>query len=237
MGYTMDLDVTAGETADGQKYEAVQRNLRMNHLALVARARGGSQLKLGDNQPEVSTVQTKTITVDGLSVETTEAGAQAIAKLLGDVASVRTDLETAKQEHTSALAAKDAELAQKDAEIDSLKSKVLDEAALDAAVRVRADLMAKAEKVAAKDYTGLSPADIRKAAVTAKLGKEVVDGKSPEYIEARFDILVDEASADPVRQSVRHSAAPTVKDSPDAAFDDYLADTANAWKHDKKEAH
>lgn len=237
MGYTMDLDLTAGETADGQAYEAVQRNLRMNHLALVARARGGSQLKLGDNQPEESTVQTKTIMVDGLSVETTEAGAQAIAKLLGDVASARTDLETAKQDQTSALAAKDAELAKRDAEIDSLKSKVLDEAALDSAVRVRSDLIAKAEKIAAKDYTGLSPADIRKAAVTAKLGTEVVDGKSPEYIEARFDILAEEASADPVRSAVRAGDTGGNRPNPNKAFDDYISDTANAWKNNHKEAH
>src|SRR4029077_1868304 len=36
VGYTCDLDWTPGTTTDGEKYDAVQRNVKANHLALVA---------------------------------------------------------------------------------------------------------------------------------------------------------------------------------------------------------
>lgn len=34
-GYTFSLDMTPGKTADGQDYDGVQRNIRVNHIALV----------------------------------------------------------------------------------------------------------------------------------------------------------------------------------------------------------
>jgi hypothetical protein len=41
---------------------------------------------------------------------------------------------------------------------------------------------------------GLSDAAIRKAAVTAALGDAAVAGKAEAYIDARFDILVEDAA-------------------------------------------
>jgi transcriptional regulator with XRE-family HTH domain len=40
-GYTLDLDETPGETADG-KHDAVQRNIRINHVAAVPLGRAGT---------------------------------------------------------------------------------------------------------------------------------------------------------------------------------------------------
>lgn len=232
MGYTMDLDPTAGTTPAGEQYDAVQTNLRMNHLALVSRARGGSDLKLGDTTMETSIMSdTKltTVTVDGLSVETTDAGAQAISKLQTELADARKDVVTAGTEHATALAAKDAELAQKDAEIDALKASQLSDADLDKRVNDRADLIAVAKQIADKDYAGLADADIRKAAVVAKLGQAAVDGKSDDYILARFDILSEDATQDPVRRVVRGQVQPVV-DSVDQAHAAMVADMQTAYK-------
>jgi len=44
-GYTVDLLMESGEY-NGQRYDAIQRNRRYNHLALVDNARGGSELAL-----------------------------------------------------------------------------------------------------------------------------------------------------------------------------------------------
>lgn len=117
-------------------------------------------------------------------------------------------------EHAKAVAAKDAEisekekaLAAKDAEIDSLKEKVLDDAAIDARVAERSDLIGKARAIAPKIETkGLSDAAIRKAAVVAALGDTVINGKSEAYIDARFDILIDALEkADPVGVNAKFS--------------------------------
>jgi hypothetical protein len=47
-GYAMDLHWEAGKTEDGEDYDAVMKTIRQNHLALVKRARGGPQLRIGD---------------------------------------------------------------------------------------------------------------------------------------------------------------------------------------------
>ena len=45
LGYTLDLDETPGEW-NGEHYDAIQRNILINHLALVKEARAGDQARL-----------------------------------------------------------------------------------------------------------------------------------------------------------------------------------------------
>lgn len=45
LGYNLDIDNTPGEY-QGEHYDAVQRNIRINHLALVAEARAGDSARL-----------------------------------------------------------------------------------------------------------------------------------------------------------------------------------------------
>lgn len=231
MGYTMTLDATAGTTPDGEAYEAVQRDLRMNHLALVSQARGGSELKLGDNQSEETDMKLQTITVDGLSVETTDAGAQAISKLTTDLAAARISLKDSEAEYKKALALKDAELATKDATIDDLKGKQLTDADLDARVTERADLVATAKRVADLDYKGMPAADIRSAAVAAKLGKEAIDGKSADYINARFDILAEDCEGGNVRRALRSQDSSQQTTDSATAHQAMVENMQNAWQH------
>jgi hypothetical protein len=239
MGYTMDLDTTPGTTPEGEAYDAVQKNLRMNHLALVSRARGGSKLRLGDDTTEDSSMSDQkltTITVDGLSVETTDAGAQAISKLTQDLADARKANEDQQTAHNEDLAAKDRELAAKDAELDDLKGKILSDADLDQKVKERADLIAVAKTVADKDYTGKSEDDIRKTAVAARLGQDAVAGKSADYVQARFDILAEDASQDPVRKHLRSGDAKPQGDAADAAHADMVSGLQTAWMNNREGA-
>lgn len=229
MGYSAEIEMRDGVTEDGQKYDGVQVNLRMNHLALVARARGGSQLKLGDDkshEDDPMTDKLKTVTVDGIPVETTDAGATVIARLQKDVTDAQTKLSDAEAAHKQAIADKEKEIAAKDAEIDDLKGKVMDEAALDAAVKERADLIAVAKSIADQDYSGKSVAEIRKAAISMKLGDAAIAGKSDEYIAARFDILAEDAAKDPVRKAVL-KGLPTVTTA-DAAYNEMVANLQTA---------
>ena len=54
LGYSLDLDETPG-TWNGQHYDAIQTNIRINHLALVDKARAGEQARLNiDSQDENS---------------------------------------------------------------------------------------------------------------------------------------------------------------------------------------
>lgn len=246
MGYTAEIVFQDGTTPDGQEYDAVQTQLRMNHLALVDRARGGTELRIGDGRAPgdtdpravnptrnhtMSDTKTRTVMVDGLPVECTDAAAIAIDKLqrqLTDAAAARTQLVTA---HDAAIAAKDAQIATLEAERDDLKSKVLTDAALDERVAARADLITTAKAIHDADYTGKSDADIRKAAIAGKFGASVVDGKSDAYVQARFDIAAEEVNADPVRNALRDGATPR-----QAVNDHGYAASVAAFDRTQKEA-
>lgn len=54
LGYNLDLDETPG-IWNGQRYDAIQRNIRINHLALVREARAGEQARLNlDGRDQVN---------------------------------------------------------------------------------------------------------------------------------------------------------------------------------------
>lgn len=48
MGYECEIDMTPGTAPDGSAYDARQKNIRINHLAVVDAARGGKDLRIGD---------------------------------------------------------------------------------------------------------------------------------------------------------------------------------------------
>lgn len=221
-GYTCDLDFTAGTTPAGEAYDAIQKNIRINHVAVVQRGRAGSQVRIGDGavhqwgaapipptidkEPRTMSDALRTVVVDGLSVSTTDQGAQAIDKLTKERDSARQATSDAATTHAAAIADKDKQLAAKDAEIDTLKGKIVDGAALDKLVADRAALVDVARKVAPTvKLDGLADADIKKAVVTTKLGDAAVAGKSADYIIARFDILAEDAgkTVDTFRQTVQ----------------------------------
>lgn len=170
MGYTAMLDFTAGQTPGGEAYDAVQRNIRINHLAIVDKARGGPTLRIGDTAPEKTKVETRTIMVDGLSVTTTDAGAQAIEKLTRERDEARQSVADANTKLGEQVAA----VSTKDGEIVTLKAQLADAQSpdkLNAAAQARATLMADAKRVNPKIEIGSkSDAEIRKEVVAAKLG-------------------------------------------------------------------
>ncbi|WP_139812749.1 DUF2213 domain-containing protein, partial [Ensifer aridi] len=47
-GYTCDLAWEPGTTPEGEKYDAIQKDIRINHVAIVQRGRAGSQARIGD---------------------------------------------------------------------------------------------------------------------------------------------------------------------------------------------
>lgn len=254
-GYSCEIVWGDGVAPDGSKYQATQKDIRVNHVAIVTSARAGSEARIGDDAGKwgVSPVHTKPadgkeslmadalrkVLVDGLQVETTDAGATAIEKLMKDLSSSAARIETLTADHAKALADKDATIAKKDAEIDTLKGKVLDGSALDAAVQARGDLIATAKAIVSDIETqGLSDAAIRKAVVTKKLGDSVVKDKSDAYIDARFDILAEDAKGtEQVRQAINGIVPSNVGDAQgnmNKAFSDSVSDL-NAWR-DRKEA-
>lgn len=248
-GYTCELLWGDGvDAATGQTFQASQTNIKINHLAIVDKARAGSKARIGDAQPVSWGISPHTaderispmadtlrkMLVDGLQVETTDAGAAAIEKLMKDKEILSSEKANQAVIHDTAIRAKDAELAKKDAEIDALKAKVLDDAAIDKRVQDRADLIAVAGKIAADVKTsGLSDAAIRKAVVTAKIGDAAIAGKPDAYIDARFDILAEDAKV--VKDTFAHVAGAGFKQTGNPMADAQAAleksvHDMNAWR-------
>ncbi len=82
-GYSFDLDPTPGETADGQAYDGIMRNIRGNHVAIVAIPRGGPACKIADSAQGGKAM--RTIVIDGIKFETEDSVlADAVTKLLSE---------------------------------------------------------------------------------------------------------------------------------------------------------
>lgn len=197
-GYTCDLDWTAGTTADGDPYDAIQRNIRANHIAIVSRGRAGPECRIGDSYKE----QTVNILIDGASFEVADAAAAAITKL-------QAAMDVAK----ASVEARDGEIAglrtSHASEVASLTARIPDAVALDAAIVARTATIDAARKILGGDFdvAGKTDAAIRRAAVEHKLGERAA-GKGDVYIDAAFDTLSVSvaADADPVADALRSNA-------------------------------
>lgn len=234
MGYGAEIIFQDGVTPEGDPYHVSLGPMKMNHLSLVHSARAGEEFRIGDHNPNTPTGghdmadALRKLLVDGISIDVTEQGAQAIEKLNTKLADAATATKTLTDAHATAIALKDGELAKKDAEIDDLKAKLLSDADIDKRVTARADLISKAKAIADADYTGKTDADIRKAVVVAKLGDAAVAGKADAYIDARFEILVEDAAKnpanDPFRQHMIHQDSKPGENPAEAARAKMLAD-------------
>lgn len=213
-GYSCDLDMTPGTVpGTGEKYDAVQRNIRFNHVAILTadqkpRAGGDAKLRL-DNEKIM-----KKIVIDGVELE------YGSAEHLAHVAGAHQKALDALQAKLDALQAKlDAEKTRADAAVAASTTEKID-----AAVEARMALFARAGRLLPADYEtkGKSDAQVRADAVAHALGgADKITGKSEAYIEARFDGLV-EAQA-PAAPAVYHKPVPgaradaaNINDSDDA---------------------
>lgn len=248
-GYTVDIAKEDGTAPDGTPYQYKQTGeLRFNHVAYLPdnNPRAGNT-RIGDkgnpdsNHPAQTTKDEgghmadnlRKVLVDGLQVETTEAGEVAINALKAKVADSADRLTAANDAHTMAIAAKDTEIGALTAKLAEAESKALTDAELDAHVTKRAELVAKAKSVVADaDFSGKSESEIRKIVVAKKLGDASIIGKSDEFVAGCFAMLADSAK-DPVREAFKDNGrTPTnlndAKALEDAAHARYLA------RHDRK---
>ena len=234
-GYSADIVIQAGVTDSGEEYDAIQQNIRVNHLAIVPRGRSGHEVRIGDSADmghgghtwgaapihdakKEATMATRTIFVDGLSVETTDAGAQAIEKLQRQLK----DAETKAKEE---LDEKDRELAKEKAAKEKAEKEKLTDAQIDELVAARADVISKARAIIGDaESAGLSNEDIRRMVVAKKLGDAAVTGKSDAFVEVRFDDLATAAAnrkPDPVLSGLKKT--PVMDSASDGGWDHALA--------------
>lgn len=205
MGYLAEVEPAAGVTPDGQHYDAIQKSVRFNHLALLpaghARAGSGARLRLDGNQEPIMLVRSDDnstpvaapkprVTVDGIDCE---RGSDTHVSLLERA---RDKEKTRADELQTQLTAAQTELGTAKATIASHKpvdvnALVQDELAF------RSSLLPILPKVDGKpyDFTGKTRDQVRADAVgstiMADAQKLASDAERAGYIQAHLKLKLD----------------------------------------------
>ena len=188
-GYQTDLEETSGVTPEGEHYDAIQRNIVYNHLAIVPRGRAGNaRLNMDGEQILESEVEkmSKKIKLDNgieydVPAEVEVAFGAMIAK--ADEQKKELDAMTAKFDSATAEIEK---LKQ-----DAAKAEADFKAKFDDAVKTTIELRTIAQKHGIEKADEMSNDEIKKAVVAKVHPKLSLDGKSAEYIEVAFDLAKD----------------------------------------------
>lgn len=242
-GYTCRVDETPGTTPNGEAYDRIQRDRRYNHVAIVPIARAGSDVALrldsSDNELAPSGPLTGatmlSIRFDGTDYP------------LGSEAEIKAALKAwdrlqAKQAESQATLDKlSARADSADEQVKDLKSKLAeatDPARLDARVKARTKLVSDARLVlgAEEKLDGLSDRDVQVKTLVKGSKSFSAEGKSDEYISARFDALIESKGSEET-QRVRETAESVTRGDADPkgsnsekARDAMNARNAEAWK-------
>lgn len=243
-GYSCELEFIDGYAPDGTPYQAIQKHIRANHLAIVKHGRAGPDFKIGDqanrwgaspitDYNHEENINMKKIILDGISIETTEQGAEAINKLQNQIKDQLVKLESVANDSKAVAAVKDEEIGKLKAGLADATKKVeaLD---IDALVASRLALVTDAQKIV-KDLkiNGLSDADIRRQAVSAKYGEAIVKDASDAEIAGMFKAATADAANqnnDPVANALQNKATAdaNINDNGQSAYNDRISNAHRA---------
>lgn len=184
VGYKLDLDETPGISPDGERYDAVQRNIRPNHLAIVKKGRAGvARLNMdGDavfNDKDVT--MSKMRLDNGIEYDAAPEVIQAYNKLKQDAA----DSEAAKAKEQARADAAEADLKKLQSELPQMKQDAL------VAARSRVELEAVANTHQVEFNADSADRAIKEGVIKAIRGDSVsFDGKSDDYVQAAYDFAL-----------------------------------------------
>lgn len=218
--YECDVVLEHGITPEGERYDAIQKNRRYNHLALVDRARGGNDLTFrldSDDSIIPDTINERgdspmpKINLDGIDHELDNpAIATHIAKLTAKVDSLEGEITANKTALVQAKADSDGLTA----ELTKLRADSTSEK-IDGLVKARVALIEAAKPILGKDFKAdASDLDIMQAVVLKQCPEAKFDGYTGEmaevYTKARFDGVIAQIAEAPVasqRQNIRTKSA------------------------------
>jgi hypothetical protein len=255
-GYVAELVDEKGTTDDGQPYDMVQTNIRVNHVAFVAAARGGSQLVIGDAEPEeVRPMSTKTVLVDGIKLEVPETAAAVIERTLERSTQAVNDAQTKFSDAEKRLGELQTQLADSRKETETVKGQVavlekqvkdaeITPDKLDTLVKARSAVLDKAKAIVGDKLIvdGKSDMDIRRQTVAIHLGDDaIVKAMSDEAVSGAFMALKAPAGsgqstttlADYLSQTAKPTftgSATRVNDAGQKAWEDRGRKLRDAWK-------
>lgn len=245
-GYTSDLEWVQGVTPDGENYDAIQRNIKGNHIAVVDNGRCGASCRVSDHKPKKTGEPTMAIAlIDGLEYEVSDQTAQAIKKQ-----NARLDAAEEKVKELEKKKAEDEEgeegmkkdhkaaLDKMQAKLDDAVSKVPTPEMLDALVDNRIATRDAALAIMPDlKWQGKDCETIRREVVEANVANFDSEKMSADYIRARFDMLAEPFMNDPqkaLNDSFSDQHKPVKTQTELRGRDKFVAETRDAWKRGAK---
>ena len=164
---------------EGQEYDAFKTNIRANHVALVESGRAGTA-RIADEATETLTKLTDTET----KLADTETK-------LADTETKLADVKRNKEVISAKLEATQEKLADTEKLLKEAELKVSDEA-IDKLVDTRLTFVKEVATLSDMDITGMSIAEAKRKVVAQLLDKDI-SNKSDTYVEARFEIALEDS--------------------------------------------
>jgi hypothetical protein len=206
LGYRCLLERKDGEY-EGEAYTHIQRQIRCNHLALCDKARAGAQATLRLDTQDAVMVETgqdrsgsrkeKTKMPGTVKLDSSGISYEVPPEVAAEFETIRKDRDDAAGKLTEETAAKDALQAKHDALAEKVEKleKIDNAAAIAEGVKTRVALVEKvkpmvSEEIAAK-FDGMTDSEIRIEGIKSQVEKFDAEGKSDDYLAARFDAAVE----------------------------------------------
>lgn len=254
-GYDCDVEITSG-TWMGMDYDAIQRNIRYNHVAVVDAGRAGDDAVMRfDSRGEVIKAKAKK-TEAVASQHKEDAGMKAfkfdnkeyaeeseVILALGEQKSALDALKAELQEIKDSLAKAEGERDSAKDELEQVKkdlSEAQDATKLDEAVNARLAFVKSVEGTGIEFKGDVKEA--REAVILKAFPKAELEGKSDAYVSARFDSALEvlasqqekQESVEKVAQENKSAVATEEKlDRVDMARKAYLDHLQNNWKKEQ----
>jgi len=231
-GYRADVETISGTSPTGEHYDAIQSNIRINHVAIVDRGRAGPEARIRlDASVQIADTEVRKTPTKGPEMDKLD-------KALLDVAQARVELTqalTRADKAESALADMQGKLDTETARADAADAEKKDSAeGFNAKVSARVFLLKQAATLAPEAKLDGSDVEVMREALKAD-GKEVDADKSDAYVQAAFDIATKNISEKAHKDAL--GAVNGGKDKVSNGLDkveqaraDMLERQANAWK-------
>jgi len=242
-GYSCDLAIEDGQTPDGVAYQAVQRNIRGNHVALVDRGRAGPTCRViadvatcdaipslpkfnNDGDRPVKTMLIDGLTVDYANPDTAKATLDTLIAARDDARGKVTAADAKAVNDAATIVARDAEIAKLTKALADAKPTLQQ---LRDAGKAFAVIEGKAKAAGVAVTDAMDEGAIMKAVVDKAMPGNTYEG---EHVRIAFDALTKDVKVND--SVVQPLGAPAVMTDQGTAYvtdrNKARAALSNAWK-------
>lgn len=204
IGFLSDVVAESG-AYNGQNYEFVQRNIEINHIAIVDEGRAGPEVSIRsdsaawqiETKTEGGTDKMPTYKIDGKEYEVDSA-----VKSFMEAQQAKLDAAEMKVKEIDTLQgrldATDAKLVKAETDLEDAKKQQVSADELDKKVQERVELVTSAAKYLGDsfDFTGKSDREVKEAVIVKANADFKADGKSDDYVNAFYDATVERVKVD-----------------------------------------